>query len=161
MNRFVCILDGTFRQVRCSAAVVAVCAMASLIQVGCSSSPFDSGWSTGTKVTAIADWNDVDAAVSVASGKVSYSMETSETPDDSTKRYRLLTVTDEPVDLEIVRGIGGSASASGSGKSFGPTSMTIQCRVGRFGDARKEEQFVNAIRQRLGDLTGVDFAPVR
>jgi hypothetical protein len=161
MTQFVRILNGYLRRKSPALAMLAACLGASLIQVGCSSSPFDSGWSTGTKVTAIADWNDVDAAVSAASGKLSYALETSETLDDSTKRYRLLTVTDEPVDLEIIRGIGGSASASGSSKRYGPTSMTIQCRVGRFGDERKEQEFVGAIRQRLGDLTGVDFAPLR
>jgi len=159
MAKFVRSLNG-WRGVIQRGAVIGTL-VCSLVQAGCSSSPFDSGWSTGSKATAIADWNDVDAAVSVASGKLSFSLESSETPDESTRRYRLLTVNDEPVDLEIVRGIGGAASASGSSKSFGPTTMTIQCRVGRFGDERKEEQFINAIRQRLGDLTGVDFAPIR
>ncbi|MDX2117722.1 MAG: hypothetical protein SFY96_06015 [Planctomycetota bacterium] len=131
---------------------------------GCSSSPLDSGWSSGSKATAVADWNDVDAAVSVASEKMSFALESSETPDETTRRYRLLTTADEPVDVEVLRGVGGSATGSsfGSGdQRFGPTSLTLRCRVGRFGDERREQQFLNAMRQRLGDLMGVDVAPVR
>jgi len=143
------------------AATIALAGLLWALPAGCSNSPFDSGWSTGTKVTAIADWDDVDAAVSAASSKLALSPESTVEVDEGTQRYRLLTVADQPVDLEIVRGIGSSASMSGPRKRLGPTSMTIQCRFGRFGDERKEKQFVDAIRVRLGDLTGVDYAPLR
>jgi hypothetical protein len=47
------------------------------------------------------------------------------------------------------------------GSAAGPEPITISVRVGRWGDSAREEELLKAIRARLNDLKGVDWAPIR
>lgn len=99
-----------------------------------------------------ADWDDVDAAVYVAASKVEMAILERQDVGPDTAIYSLMTVRDEPVTLRIERKPPPSAGGGG---------VAMTCIVGRFGDRAREEALMGGVGQRLEDLHGKDYAPVR
>lgn len=108
------------------------------------------------------DWNDVDAAVIAAVSKkgVEMAIVTAHDPDPDTRVYDLTTVGDEPARLVVRRKMAEPAPGARPGRGA-PEAMELEARVGRFGDREREKALIAAVRTRLGDLSGVDFAPLK
>ena len=127
---------------------------------GCSSgsaSPVGSAGLTGVVAEAgesviwvEADWADAEAAVSAALGKSELVKVRLKRPDPSRLVYTLRTSRDEPAVLTITRGEGVAD----------PVPMFLTCSIGRFGDPRREREFLALVAQRLGELRGVEVAPI-
>lgn len=115
---------------------------------------------TGTVITADGDWDDLDAAIEAACAKtehalvrrVAFQLQPAEVIDIPTRRraYDLVTVGGEPTHVTFV------ARQTGD-----PTPIEITAKVGRFGDAAREDTLLKVISARLTDLKGKDFAPMR
>lgn len=104
------------------------------------------------------DWDDVDAAVEAAVSKVQMTVVSSDDGEGSGPWvYQLVTITDEPARLVVRRPPGSAAPA----RVRGTETLQIEASVGRFGNPRQERALIAALRERLGDLAGVDFAPIR
>gem|GEM_PF-688587 len=134
--------------------------------VGCTASQRESAWSSGSPLEAAGDWDDIDAAVSVASGEMFFALESREAIGPGRLRYRLLTLGEEPVELEVVRGAAVKTALGEEAEDEAESEMwsgpiALRCRVGRFGDERRERRFLKVMSERLADLAGVDVAPVR
>lgn len=96
------------------------------------------------------DWEDLAASVQV--GAEQSEMAIVRQPKhvaDSPARFELVTNLNEPVVLKAER-------AGESAKK-----ITLTAAVGRFGDQGRERALLRRIARRLGDLYGVEFAPVR
>jgi hypothetical protein len=119
--------------------------------------------SSGTTLQAVGDWNDIDAAVEVAVKKAELAVvEARDATDERGRAQRVFTLVglgNEPAEL-IVTAKGGAGDKSSLAQA-GPVAMQLSASVGRFGDAAREKTLVNALRARLGQLSGVDFAPLR
>lgn len=102
--------------------------------------------SHGTQVKALGDWNDVEAAAEVAVRIIEAVVERVEVLPGRTT-FELVTATDEPGALVAERGVG--------------DQIGLSARVGRFGDRRREERLLEAMRARLAQLHGVNTAPLR
>lgn len=102
-------------------------------------------------LTVRADWDDVDAALEVALSRAQLAI-LSRSPDGPDRvTWRLLSVQDEPAHLTAVRPPGATQD---------PTDITLEARIGLFGDPRREEQFLKFMERRLNQLAGVDYAPL-
>lgn len=134
--------------------------VAVLFGAGCGSTPDTVLLSEPTREVGVGDWDDIPAAVDVAVGKCE--MAVVRGPDKSApdygavQQYELRTVTDEPARLIIRR----RAADNGRGET-GAVPLEIDAIVGRFGDAARERRLIDAVRRRLSQLVGVDFAPIR
>jgi hypothetical protein len=107
----------------------------------------------GVREDCTADWNDVDAAMEVAASKVEMAVVSQSLNSDNERVYKMRTSLDEPAWVIATR-----AAATNDGER-----ITIQLRatVGRFGDARREEQLLAAARKRLDELCGVSTSPLK
>lgn len=115
---------------------------------------------SGTTAIVRGEWDDLDAAIEAMCGttelalvgRVAFQLQPAEVADLSTRRrgYDLLTSADEPARITF------AAQETGE-----PTAMVMTVRVGRFGDASREAAVIEAVRRRLADLEGKDFAPMR
>jgi hypothetical protein len=122
--------------------------------------------SEGTQATAMADWDDIEAAMDVAISKLEMAVEARPSREElrSDQRgaecveYKLVTIRDEPARVLFCRN---KKLAWSDGSAAGPEPITILVRVGRWGDSAREEELLKAIRARLNDLKGVDWAPIR
>lgn len=101
----------------------------------------------------VADWNDVEAAVLAATGRVEMAF-VSQAEAPGRHVFELRTIRDEPAELVFTCELG----ALPEGERI---PIRIWCSVGRFGDSGREAQVLRAVAKRLGDLAGVDFAPIR
>lgn len=100
-----------------------------------------------------ADWADVEAAVTAALGQSELVRVRLDRPDPSQVVYALRTSRDEPATLTIARLDGPGA--------LDPVRLRLVCRVGRFGDAAREGEFLALVADRLRQLRGVEVAPLR
>lgn len=102
-------------------------------------------------LTAHGDWNDVDAALEVALTRAQMAIlsRSADGPDRIT--WQLLSVRDEPAQLTAARP---------PGRTQNPTDITLEARIGHFGDPQREEQFLKYVERRLEQLAGVDYAPL-
>lgn len=110
----------------------------------------------GERVVAAGDWDDADAAVQVAASRLEMAVVSTTVKalgSGEEKLYVLRTAGDEPVTLRLTRK---GAAASGPGQV-----IEIEAKVGRFGDADRERRLARRVRDRLADLRGKDFAPLR
>ncbi len=149
------------------AAAALIGTLAASLAGGCSGPSTGNGLmaTRGETAMVIADWNDVDAAV--LHGVQISEMGIVETlPAEADRRvFRLRTIGDEPAVLIVsrstgaraTRGVEGVGATTGLG---GPEGIKLEARVGRFGNREKEQRLVNAVRARLGRLSGVDYAPL-
>jgi len=132
-----------------------VIGLSSLILSGCSSSGSGaSGLFTihGTSSLATGDWADVNAAVLAAAQHREMVVESESQPDPKTLEFQLLTVRSEPVTVTVTRSSLPDQSIRISQE--GPVAMNIEVKVGRFGDSKREQELIDDIRSRLGDLVG-------
>lgn len=108
------------------------------------------------------DWDDVDAAVVDAVSKkgVEMAVVASHDPEAGTRVYELTTVGDEPARLVVRRKVAGVSPGARHGRGA-PEAIGLEAWVGRFGDRERERALIAAVRARLGDLSGVDFAPLK
>jgi hypothetical protein len=138
-----------------NAAIILVIGLFSLIAGGCSSSGGSSrGFFSveGTSSLATGDWADVNAAVLAAAQHREMVVETESQPDPKTLEFELLTVRSEPVTVIVTRDSLPDPSVRVSQE--GPIAMDIEVKVGRFGDTKREQELIDDIRSRLGDLVG-------
>ena len=101
--------------------------------------------SEGASIEALGDWDDLAAAVSVAVDRVQWAVLSREGSGDAV-RWDLMNVRGDPGFLSIERGAG--------------DAVRITARLGRFGDAREEQRLIEAVADRLGELRGVEVAPL-
>jgi hypothetical protein len=152
--------------------------------VGCGGSPTLSDWSglrDGTtaaddvsRARVTADWNDLDAAVHVASSQAEMALLTSGKPEPTDiqgrpswqRRFELVTIEDWPAT--VIARVGGSPEP-------GPLPIDLEVRVGPLAHAQaeargssyhrsalgRERLLLRAITQRLEDLRGREWAPLR
>lgn len=99
-----------------------------------------------------ADWDDAEAAVSAALGKSELVKVRLERAGGSRLVYVLRTSRDEPAEFTITRG-----------DRWGwadPVPLLLTCSIGRFGDPQREREFLALVAERLGQLRGVEVAPL-
>jgi len=133
----------------------AVIGLTSLVAGGCSTSGGGaSGLFTiqGTSSLATGDWADVNAAVLAAAQHREMVVESESQPDSKTLVFDLLTVRSEPVTVTVSRN--SLADQSVRMSQEGPIALNIEVKVGRFGDSKREQELIDDIRSRLGDLVG-------
>lgn len=116
--------------------------------------------SEGTEVVAIGDWADVDAALEVAVGQAELALvrETSMDGVDvmagqlgpAWREFKLIGAGDEPGFVRLEPRPGEA-----------PGEIYLKARIGRDGDAARERFFLGALKQRLGDLSQREWAPIR
>ena len=111
------------------------------------------GVTSPVRVETVADWDDVEAAVSVALRRTELVLAAARRPEEGRMEFRLRSSRDEPGLLVVTRGV-----ATGDG---GPVPMTLTCSVGRFGDVRSEQQLLAFVVERLTQLRGVEVAPIK
>ncbi|HLP83077.1 MAG TPA: hypothetical protein VK157_01900 [Phycisphaerales bacterium] len=120
------------------------------------------GASSGTTVQAIGDWNDLDAALEVSVPKVELALEHVELASDERGRtqrvWTLRGIRDESATVSATAGESGDDREL---KRAGTIPITLNASVGRFGDSVREKKLLDMMKQRLGKLAGVDFAPLR
>ena len=102
-------------------------------------------------IRTLADWDDVEPAIGVALGRTELVKVGIERPTPDRIEVRLLSSQDEPGLLVVAREAAGPD----------PVPMTLTCTVGRFGDPAREGQLIAYVVERLEQLRGVEFAPVR
>ena len=117
---------------------------------GCGSPGVISGAPVTQPLEVVADWNDVEAAVFAASGRVEMAIVSQERAL-TRHAFELRTIRDEPAELLFTREDGAKREQ---------IPIMVWCRVGRFGDAEREAQVLRAVAKRLEDLAGVGFAPI-
>ena len=101
----------------------------------------------------LADWDDVEAAVSVALSNTELVKVGVNRADPARRVYTLRTSKDEPAGLTIER-LGPLVDGE-------PVTLLATCSIGRFGDAEREREFLGLIVRRLEQLRGVEVAPLR
>ncbi len=102
---------------------------------------------------AVADWDDLDAAVEVAATKSELAVVSRREERDGSARIELVSSTDEPA-LLVAR------PASGYSAGTRPILIDLSLGVGRYGDRTRERIFLDAVKSRLEQLAGVDWAPL-
>lgn len=130
------------------AALVAA-AVVGVVLAGCGGAHFPKrgAESLGSARSVAGDFDDVDAAVDVACSVCELAVVTKSSDEDGTRRFEMVTVTDEP------------AWATARESSDGVVEMRV--RIRDVGDAAWEDQFLDAVQKRLWQLKGVTSAPVR
>ena len=114
-------------------------------------------YSDGTTSLAMAEWKDVSPALIIALDRSQLNVvNTTRSEDGLSVTFELLGVHDEPGKLTLTRKAPGLAE-----KGEGPIPIEITATIGRFGDRDRERQLIADFRRRLGDLAGVDVAPLR
>lgn len=100
----------------------------------------------------VADWDDVDAAIDVGASKSEMAVVSWGMNADGERAYKLRTALDEPVWV--------CAKRVGDPKKEESALLELRARVGRFGDADREERLLRAVRKRLDELCGVATSPL-
>lgn len=122
--------------------------------VGCASSGNSGGLFTiqGTSSLATGDWDDVNASVLAAAQHREMVVESESQPNPRTLKFDLMTVNGESVIITVTRNSAPDPSVRLSQE--GPIPMEIEVKVGMFGDSKREQELIDDIRTRLGDLVG-------
>ena len=133
---------------------------------GCASvvvSPTLSGPSSGSEASGDRDdiWPAITAAMTQNEMAV---MDVYYEPPDR-RIYLIKCVRDEPVRLTLDGpGFGEGVSIVGpflDGRDGPSGGITMTCRVGRFGDAKREQKLMRDVATRLRQLEGVDVSRIR
>lgn len=93
------------------------------------------------------DWDDALPAARVAASAAEMAILQVAAPAEFEVRLELIAI--------------GDAAGSATIRRIDGSTLEVTCRVGRFGDSRREDRFLDALERRLAQLAGVDFAPVR
>lgn len=115
--------------------------------------------SEGLSRTVRGDWNDVEAAAVVGLERAECAILRRTENSPTVVAYALRTVLDQDGVLRFTRAA--PADGAGSQDRGENIDITVFCRVGPFGDQEREERILDAVRDRLGELRGVEFAPSR
>lgn len=99
-----------------------------------------------TLTQARGDWDDLDAAVSLATQRTELAVLERLPHGPDRVEYRLLTPREEPGELIAQRRDG---------------VIHLHVRIGRWGRPELERRFLDHLRRRLAQLQGVDAAPAR
>ncbi len=102
-----------------------------------------------SRVHATGDWDDVEAAAIVASGKAEMALLMVDDSKPDRVVIDMTTVNDAP------------ARAIASRVPGAPDLIDLECRVGHFGDPAQERRFLAAMIRRLRELHRRSTAPVR
>lgn len=97
-----------------------------------------------TTGSMVGDFDDIDAAVRVAATKAEVAVVSSRALSQDAIEYELVTLTGEPGRLRVERR---------------NDNLQAECSIGRFGDPERENRLLEALRSRLRDLYGVEWAP--
>lgn len=140
------------------AVQISLCALALLLPGACaqSSESLPTLLPDASRVTSRGDANDIDAAVEVAVGRVEMSVvRTIRTSQDPhvLRIYELRAANDEPAVLKVRR--------AGITIENQPVTLELAASFGRFGNPERERALLDAVTRRLGQLAGVQVAPVR
>lgn len=103
-------------------------------------------------IEARGDWNDLDAAMEVAASKVESAVVTREDLPGGVSRFTLVTSTDEDGWLRA------TALAPITPATL---PMRLEARFGATGDSARESRLLEALRARLEQLAGKDWAPMQ
>lgn len=116
---------------------------------GCGGAHFPErgGESLGSVRSVAGDFDDVDAAVDLACSVGELAVVTKSSDEEGTRRFEMVTVTDEP--------------AWATARESRDGVVEVRVRIRDVGDAAWEDQFLDVVQKRLGQLKGVASAPVR
>lgn len=106
-----------------------------------------------TYIVVKGDWNDVGAALAVGSGKLYLAITDARQIDENEVEYDFVDVIDQPGFFTARRNPGPDSPE--------PEYIELGASIGRFGDETRERELLEAVAKRLGDLAGVDVAPIR
>ena len=106
-----------------------------------------------TYIVVKGDWDDVGAGLAVGCGKLYLAITDARRIDDDEVEYDFVDVIDQPGFFTARRNPGPD--------SHGPEYIELGASIGRFGDEKRERELLDAVARRLGDLAGVDVAPIR
>lgn len=95
------------------------------------------------------DRDDIEVSVDAALGRAHVAPVAMETRSDGSMVWELRNARDEPGELIVWLGTSPSEGA--------PVPVTMECRMGRFGDAATEKLIIESISQRLAQLRGRDY----
>jgi hypothetical protein len=107
-----------------------------------------------TRLEVVADWDDLDAAMVVAAANNQCAILGVRRPGPDEVEFEVRTIRDEPVTVSARR-----LGAADNPPRAEPIELV--CEYGRFGDAAQQERILEAMRERLADLRGVDYRKVR
>lgn len=102
-------------------------------------------------VQVLGDWDDVESCVRVGASQSEIAIVRTRRVSETQYDFELVTITDEPARLTV------SLDPARVGK--GP-AITLRAVVGRFGNKAWEERLIGRVGGRLGELYGVDIAPL-
>ncbi|QOJ00558.1 MAG: hypothetical protein HRU70_08660 [Phycisphaeraceae bacterium] len=115
--------------------------------------PTPSATAPGSSITILGDWDDIAAAFAVAAGTCAWVGVDALDQGADGLVYHLVGRTDEPITVRIQR--------LAEPHLPDPVMIRVHAAYGRFGHPDQEKQFLDAFRQRLEALRGVDVAPLR
>ncbi|MBC7773458.1 MAG: hypothetical protein H7210_13255 [Pyrinomonadaceae bacterium] len=155
MNQLPNILRSCGSSVRLEAAVAVAMVMTGL--VGCEGldlSGVPDMASFQSREALVADWNDVDAAVQHAASVSEMAFVGAGTNDAGQRVCELRTIREETAWIIIERSVEGDPA----GESI---RLTLQAKVGRFGNAEREALLLSSVRARLRKLHGVATSEIK
>jgi len=159
---FVRIVIGRSRASRGAVRVAAIAALSHLALAACSAPKAPPELPPGATLSRdTGDFDDIDASIGYAAGRSEMALLRSfdaDGPEGPRRTFELVTIKDEPVVVQVTRLDEGPEGAAQAGEG---ASLRIGCRIGAFGDPEREERFIEAFKRRLGDLEGVEVAPIR
>jgi hypothetical protein len=105
----------------------------------------------GAPLTVVGDWDDVRAAVIVGTdGCETVILDSTRGPTEQV--FRIQTIMDGHGTVTARRDPGGGSEA---------IPITFTCTILPFGDPEREQCILDGTAQRLRDLKGVDYRPLR
>ncbi len=128
---------------------------------GCASGP---SWnqpavhSTGTTRIIVGDWDDAEAAVTVATRQVELAILRVARPTPNQVDFDTIAPSDETGRLTLIRRPDPARSAGSGGR--GGESLQATARLGTYGDTRREAALLDRLERRLSQLEGVEYAPL-
>lgn len=102
-------------------------------------------------MTVRADWSDLEAAMEVAAPRAELALVETKTSSDRVV-FGVVAATDENGEVVATRTPG-----NGAGEDI---EIRLTARIGRFGDAAREQRILDALARRLGQLHGKAIAPL-
>lgn len=136
--------------------LAAALVLAGLVGGGCATQerlPAPERFEESAPVVVVGDWDDVEAAVSAGASQAEMAVVVLTRPTETSIDFELVTITDEPATLKV--------RLDPESAAKGKASIALEARVGRFGDRAWEERLIGRVGRRLGELHGVDVAPIR
>ncbi len=97
------------------------------------------------------DWNDVQAALVVGLGEAYLTSESSQSPEPGVVEVHAVDLLDRRFVIRVERG---------EGLTGGSVRITVRARGAPFRVPKTEQRVVEETLRRLGELAGVDVAPI-